>query len=243
MDQIEQAAQHLVDARRARRRGERIPEAFRPGDIAAALAVQARVVELLGEPVGAWKCGAPVPGKILRAPIYATEIHRGERCPITPKDGVALIEPEIAFVLSRDLAPGCSEDAVRDAIGETHLVIELIGSRYSKPEEATFPEMLADSLNDQGLLVGPIVDRGFGEWMRGFPIQIPGVFEGEGKHPDGHPLIPLNWLAQQVPLRAGQIVTTGSFAGVIRAPLDQPLRIAFGDIAEIAVTFYPDSGA
>ena len=182
-----------------------------------------------------------MPEKILRAPIYASLIHRSERCPIVPKDGVALIEPELAFVLSRDLAPGCSEGDVLGAIAETHLVIELIGSRYTKPEEATFPEMLADCLNDQGLLVGPIVDRGFGDWMRGFPIQIPGAFEGPGRHPDGHPLIPLNWLAQQVPLRAGQIVTTGSFAGVIQAPLDQPLRVIFGDAGEIAVTFYPDS--
>src|SRR3954447_1505583 len=38
MDSIEHAAQHLVDARQARRRGERIPEAFRPRDIPAALA-------------------------------------------------------------------------------------------------------------------------------------------------------------------------------------------------------------
>ena len=240
---IEQAAQHLVEARRARRPGDRIPEAYRPRDIETALAVQTRVTELLREAVGGWKCGAPVPEKILRAPIYAPLIHRGERCRITPKDGLALIEPEIAFVLSRDLTPGCSEADVLGAIGETHLVLEIMGSRYAKPEEATFPEMLADCLNDQGLLIGPVVERGFGEWMRGFPIQIPGVFEGEGRHPDGHPLIPLNWLAQQVPLRAGQIVTTGSFAGVIRAPLNQPLRVIFGDAGEIAITFYPDSEA
>jgi len=243
MDLIESAAEHLAQARRTRRRGERIPEAFRPRDIAAALAVQSRVTELLGEPVGGWKCSAPTPEKTMMAPIYAPDIHRGARCPIKPKDDVALIEPEIAFVLSKDLAPGCSEDEVRNAIAETHLVLELIGSRYTHPEEATFPEMLADCLNDQGLLIGPVVERGFGEWMGGFPIQIPGVFEVEGRHPDGHPLIALNWLAQQVPLRAGQIVTTGSYAGIIRVPLHQPLRVVFDDAGEIAVTFYPDSEA
>jgi 2-keto-4-pentenoate hydratase len=67
--------------------------------------------------------------------------------------------------------------------------------------------------------------------------------KARGAIPDGHPLIPLNWLAQQVPLGAGQIVTTGSFAGVIRVPLEQPLRVIFGDAGEIAVTFYPDSAA
>ncbi len=243
MDLIQSAAQHLVDARRARRRGQRIPEACRPRDIATALAVQRRVTELLGEPVGGWKASAPTPEKTLLAPIYASAIHRGARCPITPRNGLAPIEPEIAFVLARDLPQGAPESEVLAAIGEVRLVLEMIGSRYEAPEEAAFPEMLADGLNDQGLVVGPVPAHPIGDWMRAFPITIPGVFTGEGRHPDGHPLVPLVWLASMVPLAAGQIVTTGSFAGVIHAPLDQPLRVVFGGAGEIAVTFYPDSAA
>jgi 2-keto-4-pentenoate hydratase len=243
MDLIDQAAQHLVNARRARTRGERIPEAYRPQDLETALAIQDKVTELLGENVGGFKASAPKPGKIMRAPIYASNIYRSDRVPIFPRDGMAPIEPEIAFVLARDLAPGASEVEVRAAIGETRLVLELIGSRYERPEEASFPEMLADSLNHQGLVIGPVLEQGAGEWAAGFPIRIPGVFEGEGKHPDGHPLVPLYWLAGQIPLRAGHIVTTGSYAGVILAPLNQPLRVQFGSAGEIAVTFHPDSAS
>jgi 2-keto-4-pentenoate hydratase len=243
MDLIEAAAQHLTDARRAHRRGERIPEACRPKDNDAALAIQARVAELSGAPVGGWKASVPKPGKVIRAPIFASTIRKGERCPIAPKDGQALIEPEIAFVLSRPLRPGAGEEEILGAIGETRLVLELIGSRYEHPEEAAFAEMLADGLNGQGLLVGPLCGREIGDWMSGFPISIPGVFEGEGKHPDGHPLAALRWLAGEVPLEAGQIVITGSYAGVIKAPLNQPLRIVFDGAGEIAVTFYPDSEA
>jgi 2-keto-4-pentenoate hydratase len=112
-------------------------------------------------------------------------------------------------------------------------VIEIIGSRYENPSEATFPEMLADGLNNQALLIGPLSAKGIGDWMAAFPISIPGVFEGHGKHPDGHPLNPLRWLASQIPLKAGQIVTTGSYAGVIEAPLNQPLRVIFGDAGEV----------
>jgi 2-keto-4-pentenoate hydratase len=240
MDLIDQAAGHLVNARLARTRGERIPEACRPRDLDTALAIQDTVTELLGERVGGYKASAPKPGKIMRAPIYSSNIYRGERAPILPRDGMAPIEPEIAFVLARDLRPGASEAEIRAAIGETRLVLELIGSRYTKPEEATFPEMLADSLNHQGLVVGPVLEQGAGDWAAGFPIRIPGVFEGEGKHPDGHPLAPLCWLAGQIPLHAGQIVTTGSYAGVILVPMNQPIRVQFGDVGEIAVTFYPD---
>jgi 2-keto-4-pentenoate hydratase len=243
MDLIDQAAEFLAKARRSHTRGERIPEACRPHDIETALAIQARVTELLDEQVGGFKVSAPRQGKILRAPIYAPNIHRGERCPILPRDNMAPIEPEIAFVLARDLKPGAGEAEIREAIGETRLVLELIGSRYARPDQAEFPEMLADCLNHQGLLIGPLLEQGAGEWAGGFPIRISGVFEGQGKHPDGHPLTPLYWLAGQIPLRAGQIVTTGSYAGVIPVPIDQPLRVIFGDAGEIAVTFYQDPTA
>jgi 2-keto-4-pentenoate hydratase len=64
----------------------------------------------------------------------------------------------------------------------------------------------------------------------------------DGAHPDGHPLKPLAWLANFLPasgnhLRAGEIVTTGSYAGARDVPLDVPLAIAFGDLATIDVEF------
>jgi len=237
MDLIDQAAEHLLSARRAGRRGERVPEACRPRDIAQGLAVQARVTELLGDPVAGWKCSTPKPEKIMIAPMYASGIQRGVECVIESKGGAAPIEPEIAFVIGRDVPRGSGEEDARAAISETRLVLELIGSRYERPEEATFPEMLADGLNHQGLVVGPAVDRGFGDWMRGFPIRIEGVYTGEGRHPDGHPLEPLIWLAGYRGLRAGEIVTTGSFAGVISAPLGREIVVHFGEAGQIAVRF------
>ena len=61
----------------------------------------------------------------------------------------------------------------------------------------------------------------------------------DGRHPDGHPLMPLDWLANFLPtqgrdLRAGEIVTTGSYAGAFDVPLDVPLTIAFGDLGTLA---------
>jgi len=37
-------------------------------------------------------------------------------------------------------------------------------------------------------------------------------------------------------LRAGQIVTTGSYAGAIEVPLDVPLVVTFGDLGALATT-------
>lgn len=62
----------------------------------------------------------------------------------------------------------------------------------------------------------------------------------DGRHGDGHPLRPLYWLANFLAargdgLRAGQFVTTGSYAGAIEVPLNQPLTVKFGELGVIAI--------
>src|SRR5207237_7096780 len=57
-----------------------------------------------------------------------------------------------------------------------------------------------------------------------------------------HPLRPLVWLANFLACRgdglgAGQIVTTGSCAGVLELPLATPLDIRFGDLGTLSVQF------
>jgi 2-keto-4-pentenoate hydratase len=158
------------------------------------------------------------------------------------------IEPEIAFVLARDLparAAPYSDDEVRGALREARFVLELMGSRYADPTGITFPELLADSVSNQGLFVGPVVADAFSRPLEAFPITVrrngETLMTKEGKHPDGHPLRPLYWLANYLaqrgdPLRAGMIVTTGSYCGVIDAPLDVPLTLAYGDQGSLAVT-------
>ena len=62
----------------------------------------------------------------------------------------------------------------------------------------------------------------------------------DGRHGDGHPLRPLYWLANFLAargegLRAGQVVTTGSYAGAIDVPLDQSLTVTYGDLGQVAI--------
>jgi 2-keto-4-pentenoate hydratase len=190
------------------------------------------------------------------APIYAATIGNTSPCAVPPQETYARIEPEIAFVLARDLPrreKPYTEAEVRAAVGETRLVLELMGSRYADPVKIPFPEMLADSANNYGLHVGPVVRRGLnGAALDRFPLKIQGpagaILARDGEHPDGHPLRPLTWLANWFAtntagwlqgLTAGQIVTTGSYAGVLDVPLATPLTITFGGLGKVEVTLIP----
>ena len=84
--------------------------------------------------------------------------------------------------------------------------------------------------------------------MEAFPVTVSAsgrtLSTHDGRHGDGHPLRPLVWLANFLAarrdgLRAGQVVTTGSYAGAIEVPLGEPLVVTFGDLGAVATTLVP----
>jgi 2-keto-4-pentenoate hydratase len=248
--QRDQAARHLLAARRARQPGPRLPESCRPTDIEDALAIQQRVQQLLGVASGGWKCSLPTPERpVAYAAIFAPAIARVSPCRVIAHGGRTPIEPEIAFVLGRDLparATPYSEAEVRAAIAETRLVLEILDSRYADPSGLTFPELLADQVSNQGLFVGPALDGALSRPLEGFAIAIDGpagpLHRRDGRHPDGHPLRPLLWFANFLAtraeiggLKAGQIVTTGSYAGALEVPIATPISVTAGDLGAIRV--------
>ena len=99
---------------------------------------------------------------------------------------------------------------------------------------------------NHGLFVGPAVPDALDHALDTFPIAIDAgeksLHAVQGKHPDGHPLRPLVWLANYLAengkgLIAGQIVTTGSYCGVVDVPLGTPLRVRFGELGTLSVEF------
>ena len=252
-DTQRRAAEHLFAARRANRAGDRIDPSCRPATVEEGLAVQRALTAMLeaqlNERIAGWKCSAPTEERsVSAAPVFASGIQHSSPCRLLPRAGLAPVEPEIAFVLGRDLPPRASpytEAEVRAAIAETRLVLELIASRYADPAAVSFPEFLADHVSNQGLLVGPLVSTGAGEVPAHITLDVlaPGLArEREGRHPDGNPLLPLYWLANFLnasgdALKAGQIVTTGSYAGVIEVPLGTPVHIRFGELGVIDAVF------
>lgn len=259
LDRIKSAAKELTELRHTGRFVGRLAEGVRPQNVEEALKIQERTMRILGE-VGGWKCSVPQPQgerTVIVAPIFASSIASLKSYPVMPaspdsKD-TARIEPEIAFILGRDLPPRAepyTEAEIRGAIKETHLVLEVLASRYNDSKAVPFVEMLADCISNQGLVIGPVVTHDIDVHVKDIALTIertdttpPSVIKTHaGTHPDGHPLLPLYWLANYqagrgIGLKAGQIVTTGSYAGAIDVPLDVPLRVKFGALGAIEVTF------
>jgi 2-keto-4-pentenoate hydratase len=245
-EKIQQAAQHLFAARKSGTPGERLPESCRPSDADSALAIQDRVLELLGETVGGWKCAVPLPkAPVILSPIPKSGIVRSSPCRVPGSAGQ--IEPEVAFVLSRDLpARGAAytEAELRAAIGESHFVLELLRTSYANKADASSVEILADAYNNLGLLVGPPIPNALDRPLETLHVTITGggrtIHDRDGRHPSGHPLKALSWLVQFLNgrgqgLKAGEVVTTGSYAGIVEVPVGVPLRVQLGDLGVIEV--------
>jgi len=244
------AATELARRRREGRRGPRLDASIRPVTLTEAFALQHRVAARLGT-IGGWKCAMPSADRMNAAPIFASTIFRGAHATVHARSSMAPIEPEIAFVLAHDLPPRSAPydgQEVLAAVGDTHVVLEILGNRYDDPASVSYPELLADGMNNEGLIVGPAVENAQARTIDVFQVLISGLdgfrLERAGRHPDGHPLKPLVWLANFLRergdrLRAGQIVTTGSYAGALDVPLATPLTVTFGALGQMHVTLDP----
>lgn len=246
-DNIRQAARLIYDARRNRTTIARLPEELRPSDPEAALAIQNEVTRLIGQPIAGWKCGLPKPGRIGVAPIF--HIYRQSPVPVNSRGGPVLAEPEIAFILKRDLPPRDSpytDAEIHAAIGEARLAIEILGPRFSDFEDTEFVEKMADHVLNESLFVGPPMTAPIDESLAAFPVTIERAGESllkrDGKHPDGGPFAPFAFLANFLAgrgggLKAGEVVTTGSYIGYAWVPAEGPLRFTYGGIGRLEIEF------
>lgn len=251
--QIHAAAQELQQRRALGQPAGLLPDAYRPLLVADALAVQLQVATQYSKVVG-WKCGVPSVDasgqlKIVLGPLYQNELQQGAVCALWPSiQGLARVEPEYAYPLLTDLLPG--DDALSDAdvfaaIGTPYLALELIQSRYQPDAGAVYPDQLADGLFNQGLWLGPMLNR---PEQASFELTLtqtnqPPVIHA-ARHPNDNPRTPLSWLvnflrAQGVPLQAGQVLITGSFAGVLELPFGADIRWQFGDEPAFQLSFCP----
>ena len=242
----------LVGARRTREpiAAAGLPE---PRNDADAYAVQRAVADEFGWFAGkptAWKVGASSRNATpTAAPLPARGVHKS---PATFARGTfnrILIEGEVAFRLQSpigaDIGAGDTK-AISAAIGELVVTIEVVDPRFRDYESASPTLRLADQGMHGALVIGTGIPwRGKLAWETlvarvGRDGEV--VRETRGGHPLGNLLFMLPWLARHaaafgMPLRAGDVITAGTWTGVFEAFPGQTIDVEFPEVGRASARF------
>lgn len=240
------AAQELLNRRRAGTKAPRLDESIRPNSIDDALAIHAEMANVTK--VGGWKCLLPpAEGKIIAAPILNVQ-QNSPFVELFEDNSVARVEPEICFVLSQNIpAKGgkYTESEIIDFIGSAHMALELMQSRFADDANPSFYESLADCMFNQGVYVGPEIDKITAVNTSNVQIKViqgDEVRELDGKHPNERAIDGLVWLVNYmshrgVELKAGAAIITGSFKGIVNMAFDVETTISYQGVGDYKVTF------
>ena len=225
---VQAAARRLVAARKG---GAQVRSAdVCPPDRASAIAVQDATVQALG-PVRGWKVGAKAPEMEPNgSPLPASGIFAGGVALVGPPWTMRGIEVEVAVRFARDFTPASPDidtAQLQDAIDCVLPAIEVVETRLADWRESDPLAQLADLQTHGALVVGePSTVKPADLDLRQVEAYL--AFDGQpvascrGANPAGDIWRLFAWLAWHAaqrgrPLRAGDIVTTGSCSGMLFA--------------------------
>lgn len=244
-----QAATQLLKRRVSGTKAQRLDEKICPHSIEDALAIQDEMSAQRQDGIGGWKCLLPpAEDQLVVAPIFADTIHRGAVCKLFADNKMARIEPEIAFILGKDLPAQQSDYSlaeIDDALAGCYMALELMQDRFVENSGALFYEKLADCLVNQGLFIGPEIDKRLAYKASTITIKIEQDEKKQtfsGKHPNQWPQNPLYWLINFMSKRgtdfkAGQAIITGSYAGIIELNFDLDTEIEYAGLGKYRLEF------
>lgn len=133
-----------------------------------------------------------------------------------------------------DHSSDLNQTAIDALLGTPKLAFELIQSRFAADAGAQFFDQLADGLFNQGVWLGPTLTHAeAAEFTLNLTVEGQPTEQRAARHPNLAPRLPIYWLVnflrrQGGALKAGQHLITGSFAGVIELPFNQPVQWQFG---------------
>ena len=244
-EKINSTVSFLIE-RRCGDNHNRLPHELIPTTSDEAFSTQMAIHKAMGDEVGGWKTGLPLGDKLIVAPIPSNKIHESPVCPARPEKGVCRIEPEIAFQIGENLPPRLekyTEEEIKKSIVSAFLAIEMIENRYQGNEEISHNENLADCLFNQGICLGPEipVDQAISCAEVDIRLTQNARTNIKGVHPNKDPLLPLFWLCnflreQNVGLKTGDVVITGSYAGVLEVEPNREFKLEFSGLGAMTHT-------
>jgi 2-keto-4-pentenoate hydratase len=229
--QWKRAADVLWELWQAGRRIAGLPDDLRPATRQDGYAVQALLEDRSSAPLFGWKIAAtsaagqrhinvdgPLAGRLLREKAFGS----GAELPFGANH-MRVAEAEFAFVMEEDLPPRPDAYSVAEvlaAVGALHPAIEIPDSRYEDFTTVGAAQLIADNACAHLFVLGSPAPR---DWRdvdlvahRVLGAVVGSVArEGTGANVLGDPRVALMWLANElsglgIPLRAGQVVTTGT---------------------------------
>ncbi len=255
-----QIARSFVAARQEARALPEFP-GVRPTDLATSYRVQDAAIALWPDHVVGWKIGR-VPEQQARTlgadrlagPIFSKLVWRAEAgaeisFPVY-ENGFAAVEAEYVFRIAADAPPEKTRWTRAEAetlIAAMHVGVELAGSPLATINDLGSTVVVSDFGNNHGLILGPEVSNWREKLGQGLKAEtyIEGERVGVGGADlgDDGPLDALAFLAghlaeRGMPLKAGQLVSTGAVTGVHDIRIGQRSRVSFngsGDILCAAV--------
>ncbi len=230
------------------------PETCRPRDEADAYRIQDEVAAHLG-PIEGWKVGANSPDAIPNcAPLLAGCVLTSPAQISTEGLSLRGVEAEIAFRFAKDLPPRTlpyERAEVLDAIESACPAIEFCECRFRDWQHLDPLSKLADSNMNQALITGSV-------WLdwQGLEVEVQPVgmsFDGQrvidrrGGNTAGDLFRMLVWLANHLSargpgLRRGQIVTTGSWGGMLQAGNAERVDVEFAGVGVASLSFVEGRG-
>ena len=247
-NQLDAAADLLLDARRTNTPIADLPEELRPTNLEEVYAVQDAIAAAYGE-IGGWKIGAPTPEATpLFAPMPAVWIAPGGSL-LSGNRKFRGLEAEIAFLVGEDLPPRAtpySREEVVAAMASCHPIIEVLEPGLTAPFKADRNSMLADLQVHGGFIYGPAFDN----WksadftVEKVTLAVDGVIriERTGSNTSGDFIKLLPWLANEGAartggLRKGQWITTGSWIGYTQADAGSTVDVVFSTAGSVSLRF------
>jgi len=158
----------------------------------------------------------------------------------------ARVEPEIAFVLGRDLrGPGLTADGAREAVDAVVASIEIIDSRIAD-WRITLPDTIADNASSAGAVLGSVRLPVDAVDLAGLTVTLARngdrIAEGTGAAVMDSPLNALTWLANKlgeygVTLTAGSVVLPGSVCAAAPVSAGDDISADFGPLGTVGIRF------
>ncbi len=240
---------------------ERVLSAVRSAD--EAYQVQARVDAALWPQASpaVWKAGADSRETLpTAAPIAPALVFASGAVLSAAKFPIRIVEAEIAYRFGVDLPPRAvayNTDEVAEAIVAMHVAIEVVTPRIADHQTASSLAKLAD----HGLNGAFVLGDGIEAWRRvdlrkqTVVLSIGGkvVETATGSHGLGNPAVLLPWFVAHLGrlptwdedgvagpprgVKAGDVVTTGSWTKVAEARAKQAVAVRFDGIGSVSVSF------